>query len=233
MKETPAELRLAPAGTYERVFRDGERVLLTVKAGWPVLEDSGPGPRRVNRYYEALFTRWRKRWEGPVLDRARAAAGPDTAPWEAGIDFKATRLESGLLSLFWDVREETGQRRPLRFRRGDTWRLPEGVPVTLRELLPPGRRWKRAVLDEVRRQIGEQLDRGESLYWTEWSRLAALRFSPDRFFLTEGGPAVFYPVESIAPALEGFPTFPLTRLMSASRASGPDDTRPEETSPAE
>ncbi len=44
-------------------------------------------------------------------------------------------------------------------------------------------------------------------------KLVSKRFSPRRFYLTEDGPVVFYPVESVAPAMEGFPSFSLAELL--------------------
>lgn len=198
---------LAEPGTYEEVFRDGDSVLLTVRARWPRLEESCPGCRRVNRYYEALADRWKKRWAGPLLAQAKAAAGPDTPPWEARLDFTVTLFEAGSFSLYWESSEDVGARRPRRVRQGDLWRLPEGIPVTLRELLPPRRWWRGPVLEQVRRQIGQRVNAGEAVFYEDWPSLASRKFSPGRFYLTPDGPVVFYPIETLAPAMEGFPSF--------------------------
>lgn len=199
------------SGSYRRVFREGERVVLTVEARWPRPAWEGAGARRMGRYYDALFRRWRERWEGPLLERARAAAqgpaGAPSLPWSAGLDYTVTFDQDGLFSLYLDAVEDTGARRPRRVRQGDVWLVPQGLPVTLPELLPPRRWWRAPVIEEVRRQIGERLAAGEALYYDGWPALASQRFSPQRFYLTGEGAAVFYPVESIAPALEGFPTF--------------------------
>lgn len=209
MKEERTPLKLGQPGIYRQTFKDGERVLLTVRADWPQLEGNCPGVRRANRYCDALARSWQKRWEGHLQQAARAAAGPDTPPWEAGMDFTVTLLRDDLVSFYLDIWEDVGQARPRRLRLGEAWSLPDGVPLTLQELLPPDRHWKRRVLAEVRRQIGARLDAGESLYYADWPRLTGARFSSQRFFCGKDGPALFYPIGSIAPALEGFPTFPL------------------------
>lgn len=213
MKKACPDPRLAPPGTYEQTFREGETLLLTIRARWPRLEEDSPGLKRITRYYDALADRWRQRWEGPLLERAKAAAGPETPPWEVSLDYTVTLLEGGLFSLYLDVVEQTGERRPRRVRQGDTWRVPAGVPVTLRELLPPHRWWKGPVIAEIRRQIGSRVSAGEAAYYEDWLRLSSRRFTPGRFYLTGEGPVVFYPMESIAPAMEGFPTFPLGALL--------------------
>ncbi len=200
-------MKRAADGAYRQVFREGEAVLLTAQASWPRLEEDGPGLRRINRYYDALADRWIKRWEGSLLAQAKAAAGPETPPWSAELSFTVTCLREDLFSLYLDAEEDVDGKRPRRVRMGDVWRLPSGTPVTLREFFPDRRFWRGAVLEQVRQQIGAQVAAGEALFFEAWPRLTARRFSPDRFYLTEKGPVLFYPVESIAPALEGFPTF--------------------------
>lgn len=213
MKKERPELRLAPPKTYEEVFRDEGRVFLTLRARWPQLEETCPGCRRINRYYDALAQRWKNRWTGPLLTDARAAAGPETPPWGAELDFTVTLFQEELFSLYWEASENVGLRRPRRLRQGDIWQLPQGTPLTLRELLPQRRWWRGPILEEVRRQIGERLQTGESLFFDDWPGLASRKFSPGRAYLTEEGPVVFYPIEALAPALEGFPSFSLKGLM--------------------
>lgn len=212
MQNEPFEPRLSEAGTYEEVFRDGETVLLTARARWPRLEAESPGLKRINRYYDALADRWKQRWAGPLLESAKVEASPESAPWEVSLDFAVTLSQDGLLSFRLDAVEQTGERRPRRVRQGDVWRVPSGTPVTLRELLPANRWWKGPVIAEIRRQIGARVQSGEAVFFEDWLRLASRKFSPGRFYLTPDGPVVFYPVESVAPAMEGFPTFSLLAL---------------------
>lgn len=223
MKKTPVAPALAEPGHCEKVFREGETELLTVRARWPRLEETSPGIRRLNRYYDALADRWLKRWEGPLQARARAvlaagsngeeSAGINSLPWSASLDFTVTLFQDGVLSLYLDTVEAVGARRPRRVRQGDAWLLPSGVPLTLRELLPRRRWWRGPVLEVVRRQAGRQLQAGEAVFYDDWVKLMSKRFSPRRFYLTPAGPVVFYPVESVAPAMEGFPTFSLAELL--------------------
>ncbi len=146
-----------------------------------------------------------------MLEQAKGAQ-PEQ-PWSASLDFTVTLFQDGLFSLCLDAVENVGRRRPRRVRQGDVWALPSGVPLTLRELLPQRRRWKGPGLEEVRRQIGERVQSGESAFYEDWPALASKKFSPRRFYLTEAGPVVFYPLESVAPAMEGFPTFSLAALV--------------------
>ena len=119
MKKPPVPPALAEPGHCEKVFREGEATLLTVRARWPRLEETSPGIRRLNRYYAALADRWLKRWEGPLQARAKAVlaeggAGMETLPWSASLDFTVTLFQDGVLSLYLDTVEAVGARRPRR-----------------------------------------------------------------------------------------------------------------------
>ena len=214
MEKTCSDILLAQPGHWEQTFDSPDHTpLLSAYANWPRLEGEGAGIRRLARYYDALARRWQRRWAGPLRSRAEAALTDGGRPWRAGLDFTVTYAQDGLLSLWWEAWEDTGERRRRRLRRGDTWRLPQGDVVTLPELLPPSRRWRRRVLSAVTGQIEARLAEGESLFFEDWPKRIAREFEPAQFYLSPTGQVtVFYQMEAIAPALEGFPSFPVCPL---------------------
>lgn len=209
MKEGPIP---APGGKFQREYKQDGKTVLSVRARWPRQLGESRGARQVERYYEALAERWLRRWSGPLLTQAREGCTGDSPPWRAELDYALT-LDSGeLLSFRLDAMEDRGGRRR-QVRMGDVWRMPAGEPLSLPDLLPRRRWWRSLVLPEVRRQIGAAVQAGESLYYDGWESLCSRWLSPDRAYLTAEGPVVFYPMETIAPALEGFPTFSLAALL--------------------
>lgn len=214
--------RLEQAGVWKQAFREDGREILTAEARWPRLAEDSPGLRRINRYYEHLFGLWRKRWEGPLLTRAGAGAREKGAPWSVSLRYEITLFTPQIFSLWWEVGENTGARKPKRVRQGDIWALPQGTPILPGELFAPlGRHWRKAVLAEVERQINARLRVGESLFMEDWPQGIARHLSPEGFYLAEEGPFLFYPMESIAPALEGFPSFSLSSLLPQPSEEGP------------
>ena len=211
MKQELSPPRLGEPGHYVQVYRDGERVLLTVRADWPRLEETSPGLRRINRYYDRLVQKLRERWEGELLARAKAEATPDTPPWEAVLSFTVSLLTPELLSLTWTAAEDLGGERPSRMMEGDTWSLPDGLPLPLSHFLLPHCQ-KKALLKELSTQIQARSATGESLFYEDWPLRINTYFSPRRFFLTPEGPILFFPMKTIAPAMEGFPAFSLSAL---------------------
>lgn len=221
--------RLEQPGTWEQIFLEEGQVLLTAKAQWPRLWEGSPGLRRVSRYYDHLARQWQKRWEGPLLAQARTRVPEIGRPWTVSLTYQITLFTHQILSLWWEAREDTGERRPKRIRQGDVWLLPQGVPVLPGELFAPlGKSWRKAVLAEVERQIAERLQIGESLFREDWSQRIGPALSNEGFYLTEEGPWLFYPVEAIAPALEEFPTFPLASLLPQEPEEGQDPPEAQE-----
>lgn len=193
------------AGHHRQVFQGEEGPLLTLRARWPQPEGEDRAAKRLRRYYDRLARRWLARWTGPLLERARAAQARD---WQAGMDFTVTYFENGLLSLYIDFTETTD--RPRTVRLGDVWEMKRGAPVPLPALLGPGRGWRRRALEQVEARAEGRVGSGEYLYYEDWPQLCRRWFSPERYYLTAEGPVVFYPMETIAPALEGVPVFPLS-----------------------
>lgn len=220
MKQELSPPRLGEPGHYDQVHRDGERMLLTIRADWPHLEDTSPGLRRINRYYDRLAQKLRERWEGPLLARAKEEATAYTPPWEVALSFAVTLFTPDCLSLTWTVIEDLGEERPRKMMEGDAWNLPDGLPLPLSRFLPVHCK-KKALLAELSSQIQARLATGESLFYEDWPLRLHTYFSPRRFFLTPDGPSLFYPIKTIAPAIEGFPTFSLASLTPReSEASG-------------
>ena len=213
MAKTAVQPRLEQEGIWKQVFQAEGRELLTAEARWPQLAEDSAGLRRINRYYGHLARRWQKRWEGPLLDQAKTAE-TGGKPWSVSLGYEITLFTPQVLSLRWEVREDTGERRPRRVRQGAIWVLPQGTPVLPGEIFAPlGKGWRKAVLASVEEQITARLRAGESLFREDWVQGIGRHLSNEGFYLTPEGPWLFYPVESIAPALEGFPTFALSSLL--------------------
>lgn len=207
MTATPLKMLLLPEYRYQKDWKEEGSVLLTISENRPRLKGENPALRKIDRYFDTLAQRWRTRWERHILPEARAAW--PVRPWTCSLDCHLTLLNEDYLSLWWEAREDTDPAHPRRIREGEVWRLADGMPLTLAQLIQ-GKRWRQTVLDQVSAQIRAQLDTGISLYYEDWPRLCRKHLSPHRCYLTETGPVVFFPFCSIAPALENFPTFPLS-----------------------
>ena len=197
---------------WERTLQ-GEVVLRCVLT-WPECTGTWRGLERIGRYYRRAAEEWRRRWEREVYLRAcldladRRAQSKPFKVWTARLDTCITRQGDGLLSLWQEGTEVWGYDRPLVLRRGDTWSLAEGAPRTLRSFLS-GRGWKKRVLSQVEQAVQERLSSGETLLDPDCARRLKREFDPERYYLTQEGAEVFYPMYVLAPGGEGVPAFPI------------------------
>ncbi len=212
----PAQWKVVWREETDTLKLDGEEVL-HYRLCWPQLEGSGLGARWMNRCYTMLARRWRKRWRQEVychacleLAQRRAEARPFT-PWRGELGGQVTTQEEGLLSLCMEGLEERGDGKPCRIRWGDVWKVEEGAPCPLKELLPPGRGWKKNLYRQII-QEGERRQReGEWVPDPDWRRRIRRAFPEGGFCLQGKEVELAFPQCSIAPAAEGTPLFRIPR----------------------
>lgn len=201
------------AAVYKRVLKCEGEVVLTLALRTPKLPEDCPALRRMGRYYKHVADCWRTRWEVGLyaqacqaLAEARARSFP-FHPWEAALDFTVTYNERCLFSLYMDAYEFTGGAHGNTVRCGDAWDIRAGIPRTLPSFYPPKSHWRHEAVAAVRAEIARQLSTGEYMYLDGWEQAAAREFDPCRFYLTTEGVTLFYPLYTLAPYVEGIPTF--------------------------
>ena len=127
-------------------------------------------------------------------------------PWQAGLTGEVAMEGADLLSIRMELREVRGDGRPLLSCSGVTWDWKAGAPVPLGMLLPERSR-RRQLLEGIR-QAGEgELRSGSCLLDPDWKEMARRDFRASRFCLRPEGIELFYPQCSLAPAVEGVPSF--------------------------
>lgn len=168
--------------------------------------------RRLRRYYQLQCRAYLRYCEKFLLPQAEAeyqAALAASAPlpvFRAELRYTLTYEDHRFLSLYTQSREITLPGQTLLTRRGDTWDLAAGYPVSLWDFLPR-RGGRHQLLELAARQIQYQEQAGTARYRPDWHRQLRRRFNPQNYYLTEEGLAFFYPMYAIAPAAEGVPVF--------------------------
>ncbi|MGN0969110.1 MAG: RsiV family protein [Oscillospiraceae bacterium] len=198
---------------WKRVMKqDGEEVL-TLSIRRPAFPDTGK-TKRMERYFSEIARQWQNRWENqlfPMACQALADARETSrpfVPWKAELDYTVTLWQPPLLSLRLDAVETSQNTRPLQIRTGETWDCGRGYPRTLRSFFPAkAHRWRKELLDCLREQAARQLASGESLLDPDCAQVMERSFDPDRFYLTEEGITVFYPLCILGAYAEGIPVF--------------------------
>ncbi|MBE6972851.1 MAG: DUF3298 domain-containing protein [Ruminococcaceae bacterium] len=191
---------------------EGECVLHCVLT-WPELTGTWKGIGAINRYYIHAAEIWRRRWERELfcmacLDLAdRRAQGRPFRVWKAELETQITLQENGLLSLWQEGRECRGYDQTQILRRGDTWSLSDGAPRTLASFFVKERHWKKRLIQQVEKQMGERLNSGESLLDEDCVKRLKREFDRENFYLTADGIQLFFPLYALAPGAEGIPVF--------------------------
>lgn len=203
---------------------EGEPVLeLELAVPLPVEEDRGAV--RMGRWCARLGAVWYRRWAGAFYQaacaawtEARAQARP-FRPWEAGLTWKLTREDDKVCSLWLEGRERRGGGETRTVRTAMTWTRRDGLPRTLAQCFPASEPWREEVLEQIRSQLEERRREGVFLARDAGDR-AAVRFDPSRFFLTDTGPVLYYPMGALGPASSGILEFPLERFSEVGGSNG-------------
>ena len=213
MKERLIQLHTEPMAT-EREWTVEEIPVLTASVSLPEpVPAAGPVSRRIRRYYQLQlrsFLRYCESWLLPQVSAEYRTALADSSPlphFRAELTYQVTYNEGGLWSLYTQSRERVPGGRAALIRRGDTWDLSTGYPVSLSSLFPRRSGWKRRLLEQAEAEIRRQEAAGAAQYSEGVHRLLRRHFNPQNFYLTAEGLAFFYPMYAIAPAAEGIPVF--------------------------
>lgn len=198
---------------WKRVMKSNGEPALTMSIRRPAFPETGK-TRRMERYFAEVTQQWKTRWETALFPRACQAlaeakeAGGPFRPWRAELDYTVTLWRPPLLSLHLDAVESGPASRPILIRTGETWDCACGYPRTLRSFFPAkARRWRKKLLDSLRSQAAERLASGESLLDPDCAQILERAFDPERFYLTEEGLSVFFPLYVLGSYAEGIPVF--------------------------
>ncbi len=207
--------------SYRRTMKHDGQAVLTLTLRRPSLPERGK-TARMERYFARLAQLWIQYAENRLFpqacrayDRARDEGAP-FAPWQAGLDYQITYCQPPLISMRLELIEGRPDGRTLRTYIGETWNCASGFPCTLRSLFrKQGRHWRRQLMAALCAQAEEQLTGGESLLDANCVQIMQRTFDADRFYLTDTGVAVFYPMHHLGPYAEGVPVFTVSLPTTA------------------
>jgi len=167
---------------------------------------------RFNRYYRAFAHQFDRFCRQELFPRAEAAyyrsredAGP-IPQWRAEVKSTVTYEKDGILSLYCDT-IVTGMPQRYMARQGDTWDMGRQLFLQLSDCFPPKAPWKRLLLEHAEKVMEMQEKEGIARYHDNWRYEIGKVFRAHRFYLGEDGLYFFFPFASVAPAVEGIPTF--------------------------
>ena len=190
--------------------------------GLPVLQASIALPRpkdltqrsarRIHRFYRLQCRAYLRYCERQLFPRAAAEcrrsleASQPLPCCRAELTYHVTCCRDGLWSLYTENRERVGSVREV-LRRGDTWDLRAGYPLSLASFFPRKENFRATLLALAEAEIRRQEAEGTARYHEKWRRQLRRTFNRENYYLTDGGIALFWQMHALAPAAEGTPTF--------------------------
>lgn len=202
---------VSPAPWTRSMKVNGTPVLdITIRR--PAFPDSGK-TQRIEKYFSQLTQCWQTRWETSLYQKAAQALTEQSnqhpfLPWKATMDYQITFWDPPLISLQINIQEQGPVTPSTLLCIGEVWDCNTGYPCSLRTFLSRRpHRWKRALIHQLQEQAEQRLNSGESLLYPDSLSSIKQTFDPNRFYLTEEGIAIFYPLYILGSYGEGIPTF--------------------------
>lgn len=204
-----------PEKTWSKTLSHRDQPVLIMSVRQPDFPDTKT-TARIRHYFNHAIQLWITRWreqlypaQCDILDHA-SEHGSTFHPLCAELSYMVTYWNDPIFSLRLDVTESRPGIRQQLFCMGETWNLSTGYPLPLRSFFPKkGGNWRKRILASLKNQADQQIKSGESLLDPDYSRIMERTFDPNRYYLTNNGIAIFFPLYFLGPYAEGIPVFSL------------------------
>lgn len=121
--------------------------------------------------------------------------------------FESTYCKMPLISLFFDIYEFTGGAHGNTVRSGNTWDIRRGRLLPLEYLFVDDYYYVPIMLDYIETEATRRQITGTAHYFDNLKENIKKYFDPKNYYLDENGIAIFYPLYTIAPYVEGIQVF--------------------------
>jgi len=202
-----------PAKTWSKTLSHHDQPVLNISVQQPDFPDSKKAAR-IQRYFNHVIQLWITRWreqlypaQCDILDQA-SEHGSTFHPLHVELNHIVTYWNDPIFSVRLDVTESRPGTRPQLFCMGETWDLSTGYPLPLRSFFPKkSGNWRKIILASLKNQADQQIKSGESLLDPDCCQIIERTFDPNRYYLTNKGIAIFFPLYFLGPYAEGIPVF--------------------------
>lgn len=202
-----------PSKTWNKTMTYRGQPVLLMSLQRPSFPETGKSAR-LERYFAHTAQLWINRWKEHLFPAACSSlaesleSGSTFRPWRTELNYTVTYWHDPVFSLHLDVTETGDAPKPNLVCMGETWDCSTGYPRSLRSFIPEkALTWRKKILASLKDQADQQISSGESLLDPECKQIMDRTFDPDRFYLTESGISIFYPLYILGPYAEGIPVF--------------------------
>jgi hypothetical protein len=179
------------------LWRDGERVILSVTIEFPLFAGISKAVRRINKYY--------KQRNGKFTELCKRSLMKFDDGTEAALLSRLTFSDDEYISV---LSETSFSGHAESSRTADIWRVTDGAPVLLRDRLPE--KSERELRKYAANEISRRLKTDPAMYYPDAAKRAERHFSAENVYLnSEGNAILYYQQNTVAPRSTGFVTITL------------------------
>lgn len=206
--------------TIEKKIIKGElkyknTVILTYKIEYPEIISSNyeKGKNEFNEYNKNKALSFEKYIKEKLLTEAKEvydynlANGYPIMVFEAILTYTITFNENQFISLYYDQYEFTGGAHGNTIRTSQTWNLEIAKLLPLSYFYPDNPYYAINILNNINKQIKEQIASGNNYYFDNYCELILETFKLENYYLTKDALAIFFQQYDIAPYSSGIPVF--------------------------
>ncbi len=204
--------------TIQRNLKSNGKTVLQYHIRRPSFPNSGK-LRRLQQYFTRLEQIWQTKWENTLYQKASQAYAEQSnqnifLPWQANMDYEITFWKPSILSMRINVKEQGPVSPPVSLCIGEVWDCNSGYPCSLLTFLPTKQRhWKSDLIKQLQIQAKQRLDQGECLLYENCLLTIKQNFDSCRFYLTDAGLVIYYPMYTLGAYGEGIPTFTIPTVL--------------------
>lgn len=169
--------------------------------------------KKLNIYYQADANLYQKFHVAKLYERAiddyeyATQNGYPVRAYEIVVKYTLTYNQDCVISLYIDRYEYTGGAHGMTSRNGDTWSLEKGKRMLLSDFFPGQKNYRELIINNINKQIKEQIDSGNNYYFDDYENLVYENFNEKNFYIVPDGVTIFFQLYEIAPYSSGIMTF--------------------------
>jgi len=212
MANEPVQVEKA---TLQEEMRHKNKVMLSLKIEYPQFQSNQfpAAAARMSEFDKKEALAYQRHCRHDLLKMAieeyeyAVAYGFPVRPFEALMTYEITYNQDCTVSLYMDRYEYTGGAHGLTVRRSNTWSLPYGRRITLRQMFPELPDYKESLITYINSKIARQIAGGENYYFEDYEKNVRENFDTNSFYLTKDGVVIYFQQYEIAPYASGIPSF--------------------------
>lgn len=190
-------------------------VILTYKIEYPQIAVARYEKGKIvfNKYNEQRAIKLRDYCETELFEQAKKTYqynkenGYPIMIYEVILEYTVTYNRDEFLSMYADEYEYTGGAHGITTRSSQNWNLKIAVQVPLKDFYPNNPYYLLDILQEINKQIEEQLKINETQYFEDYCKLVLETFKIENYYFYPEYLVVFFQQYDIAPYSSGIPTF--------------------------